>query len=38
MIEALSSREEDIKNSDVLDRLDLFKDQFFVVSSHRDEI
>lgn len=37
MYEVLKSREEDIKNSDVLERLDLKKDEYFVVSAHREE-
>ncbi len=37
MFEVLKSREEDIKNSDVLDRLGLMEGEYFVVSAHRDE-
>ena len=37
MFEVLNSREEDIRNSDVLERLDLKEGEYFVVSAHRDE-
>ena len=37
MFEVLKSREEDIRNSDVLERLDLKEGEYFVVSAHRDE-
>ena len=37
MFEVLNSREEDIRNSDVLERLDLKEAEYFVVSAHRDE-
>ncbi len=37
MFEVLNSRKEDIKNSDVLERLGLEKEKYFVVSAHREE-
>ncbi|MGJ7910829.1 non-hydrolyzing UDP-N-acetylglucosamine 2-epimerase [Neobacillus sp. LXY-1] len=37
MFEVLSSRKDDIENSDVLDRLGLNEGQYFVVSAHREE-
>lgn len=37
MFEVLKSREQDIENSDVLDRLGLTEGEYFVVSAHRDE-
>lgn len=37
MFEVLSSRKGDIENSDVLERLGLEKDKYFVVSAHREE-
>ena len=37
MFEVLTSRKEDIKNSDVLDRLKLEVGSYFVVSAHREE-
>lgn len=37
MFEVLASREEDIENSDVLERLGLIEGEYFVVSAHRDE-
>ena len=37
MFEVLASREEDIENSDVLERLGLTEGEYFVVSAHRDE-
>jgi len=35
--EVLNSKIEDIKNSDILNRLDLKKEKYFVVSAHREE-
>ncbi|WP_122645544.1 non-hydrolyzing UDP-N-acetylglucosamine 2-epimerase [Enterococcus mediterraneensis] len=37
MFEVLNSRKEDIKNSDILERLELTKNNYFVVSAHREE-
>ena len=37
MFEVLNSRKEDIDNSDVLERLNLEKGKYFVVSAHREE-
>ena len=37
MFEVLSSRKDDIENSDVLDRLGLEEGKYFVVSAHREE-
>lgn len=37
MFEVLNSRKEDIEKSDVLTRLNLKKDEYFVVSAHREE-
>ncbi len=37
MFEVINSRKEDIKKSDVLDRLHLKEGQYFVVSGHREE-
>lgn len=37
MYEVLNSRKQDIENSDVLERLDLKEDGYFLVSAHRDE-
>ena len=37
MFEVLNSRKEDIENSDVLERLGLEKEKYFVVSAHREE-
>lgn len=37
MFEVLNSRKTDIENSDILTRLGLEKDQYFVVSAHREE-
>src|SRR5699024_6358113 len=37
MYEVLHTRKEDIENSDVLERLELEKGQYFVVSAHREE-
>ena len=37
MFEVLNSRKEDIADSDVLTRLDLKKNAYFVVSAHREE-
>ena len=37
MFEVLNSRKEDIKKSDVLDRLELEEGRYFVVSAHREE-
>jgi len=37
MFEVLNSRKEDIEKSDVLDRLGLEEDKYFVVSAHREE-
>ncbi|PID05897.1 MULTISPECIES: non-hydrolyzing UDP-N-acetylglucosamine 2-epimerase [unclassified Sporosarcina] len=37
MFEVLNSRKEDIKKSDVLDRLELKEGRYFVVSAHREE-
>lgn len=37
MFEVLNSRKEDINNSDILERLNLKKGQYFVVSAHREE-
>ena len=37
MFEVLKSRETEINNSDVLERLNLKKGEYFVVSAHRDE-
>lgn len=37
MFEVLNSRKEDIKKSDVLDRLGLEEGKYFVVSAHREE-
>lgn len=37
MYEVLNSRMDDIEKSDVLDRLGLEKDKYFVVSAHREE-
>src|SRR5699024_2786990 len=37
MYEVLALRKEDIENSDVLKRLDLEKEKYFVVSAHREE-
>lgn len=37
MLEVLNSRRDDIEKSDVLERLGLEKEKFFVVSAHREE-
>ncbi|WMJ78080.1 MULTISPECIES: non-hydrolyzing UDP-N-acetylglucosamine 2-epimerase [unclassified Sedimentibacter] len=37
MLEVLNSRKDDIEKSDVLERLGLDKDKYFVVSAHREE-
>ncbi|HEB2433782.1 non-hydrolyzing UDP-N-acetylglucosamine 2-epimerase [Bacillus thuringiensis] len=37
MFEVLNSRKDDIENSDVLERLGLEEDKYFVVSTHREE-
>ena len=37
MFEVLATRQENIANSDVLERLDLKANQYFLVSAHRDE-
>lgn len=37
MYEVLNSRKEDIENSDVLERLNLEEDKYFIVSAHREE-
>ncbi|MGX7352472.1 non-hydrolyzing UDP-N-acetylglucosamine 2-epimerase [Enterococcus canis] len=37
MFEVLNSRKEDIENSDILTKLNLQKDEYFVVSAHREE-
>lgn len=37
MLEVINSKREDIEKSDVLDRLNLHEDQYFVVSAHREE-
>ncbi|MCF8020023.1 MAG: UDP-N-acetylglucosamine 2-epimerase (non-hydrolyzing) [Vallitaleaceae bacterium] len=37
MFEVLSSRKDDIEKSDVLERLGLEKEKYFVVSAHREE-
>lgn len=37
MFEVLNSRKNDIENSDVLERLGLEEDKYFVVSAHREE-
>ncbi|PGK34795.1 UDP-N-acetylglucosamine 2-epimerase (non-hydrolyzing) [Bacillus anthracis] len=37
MFEVLNSRKADIENSDVLERLELEEDKYFVVSTHREE-
>ncbi|MEH7214275.1 UDP-N-acetylglucosamine 2-epimerase (non-hydrolyzing) [Priestia megaterium] len=37
MFEVLSSRKENIEQSDILNRLGLEKDKYFVVSAHREE-
>jgi UDP-N-acetylglucosamine 2-epimerase (non-hydrolysing) len=37
MFEVLNSRKDDIDKSDVLERLELEKDKYFVVSAHREE-
>jgi UDP-N-acetyl-L-fucosamine synthase len=37
MFEVLNSRKEDIKNSDILERLELEEGKYFVVSAHREE-
>ena len=37
MFEVLATRQESIANSDVLERLDLKANQYFLVSAHRDE-
>lgn len=37
MFEVLNSRKRDIEKSDVLDRLSLKKEKYFVVSAHREE-
>lgn len=37
MFEVLNSRKEDIENSDVLERLGLEVEEYFVVSAHREE-
>ncbi|MGL4694362.1 non-hydrolyzing UDP-N-acetylglucosamine 2-epimerase [Enterococcus larvae] len=37
MFEVLASRKEDIQASDIMERLELKKDHYFVVSAHREE-
>lgn len=37
MFEVLNSRKEDIENSKILEELSLVKDQYFLVSAHREE-
>jgi UDP-N-acetylglucosamine 2-epimerase len=37
MFEVLNSRKDDIEKSDILDRLDLEEENYFVVSAHREE-
>jgi UDP-N-acetyl-L-fucosamine synthase len=37
MFEVLNSKKDDIESSDVLERLDLKEDNYFVVSAHREE-
>ncbi|MEL3960599.1 non-hydrolyzing UDP-N-acetylglucosamine 2-epimerase [Lysinibacillus endophyticus] len=37
MFEVLSSRKEDIENSNVLERLNLIEGNYFVISAHREE-
>ncbi|MGI6413045.1 MAG: non-hydrolyzing UDP-N-acetylglucosamine 2-epimerase [Syntrophomonadaceae bacterium] len=37
MFEVLNSRKDDVENSDVIERLGLEKDKYFVVSAHREE-
>ncbi|UQF71508.1 UDP-N-acetylglucosamine 2-epimerase (non-hydrolyzing) [Vagococcus lutrae] len=37
MFEVLASRKEDIESSDILERLNLRKNNYFVVSAHREE-
>ncbi|MDT2681911.1 UDP-N-acetylglucosamine 2-epimerase (non-hydrolyzing) [Enterococcus gallinarum] len=37
MFEVLNSRKEDIENSMILDELSLVKDEYFLVSAHREE-
>jgi len=37
MFEVLNSRKEDIEKSDILERLELEKEKYFVVSAHREE-
>lgn len=37
MFEVLNSRKEDIEKSDVIDRLGLKENEYFVISAHRDE-
>ncbi len=37
MYEVLKSKEEEINNSTILEKLNLEKDEYFVVSAHRDE-
>lgn len=37
MFEVLNSRKEDIQNSDILEKLNLKENEYFVVSAHREE-
>lgn len=37
MFEVLNSRKQDIEKSDVMEKLDLVKDEYFLVSAHREE-
>lgn len=37
MFEVLNSRKEDIEKSDIVERLNLVEDKYFVVSAHREE-
>lgn len=37
MFEVLNSRKEDIRNSNILEKLDLKENEYFVVSAHREE-
>src|SRR5690606_26976682 len=37
MFEVLNSRKDDIESSNVLERLDLVEDNYFVISAHREE-
>lgn len=37
MFEVIASRQEDLKNNDILSRMNLKENEYFVVSAHRDE-